>query len=105
MRETDVSELMQQLLLEVTTQRLITRAIVGHMIANSRKPIASVIASLEEAVEKTAPELFPLPGVDPELQAKASLLAKARTEELLANLGAVVAPPRTSGTKRASRAA
>ena len=105
MRDTDVSELLQQLLLEVTTQRLITRAIVGHMIANSRKPIASVIASLEEAVEKTAPELFPLPGVDPELQAKASLLAKARTEELLANLGAVVAPPRAGGTKRASRAA
>ena len=105
MRDTDVSELMQQLLLEMTTQRLITRALIGHMIANSRKPIASVIASLEEAVEKTSPELFPLPGVDPELQAKASLLAKARTEELLANLGAVVAPLRTGGTKRASRAA
>ena len=105
MRDTEVSELLQHLLLEMTTQRLITRALVGHMIANSRKPIASVIASLEEAVEKTAPELFPLPGVDPELQAKASLLAKARTEELLANLGAVVAPLRTGGTKRASRAA
>jgi hypothetical protein len=105
MRDADVSELMQQLLLEVTTQRLITRALVGHLIANSRKPIASVIASLEEAVEKTAPELFPLPGVDPELQAKASLLARARTEELLANLGAVVAPLRGSGAKRASRAA
>ena len=105
MRDTDVSELMQRLLLEVTTQRLITRALVGHLITNSRKPIASIIASLEEAMEKTAPELFPLPGVDPELQAKASLLAKARTEELLANLGAVVAPLRTGGTKRASRAA
>ena len=105
MRDTDVSRLIEQLLIEVTAQRLITRALIGHLMTHSRRPITALIASFEEAMEKTAPDLFPLPDVDTELQAKASALAKARAAAMLANLGAAVAPPRVSGMKRPVRAA
>ena len=85
-------DLAKELLVEVTMQRLISRAIIGMMIANSRKPMSEVIANFAEALDKTAPEMLPLPDVDAELQAKASRLARRRAAALLENLGALVAP-------------
>ncbi len=85
-------DLADELLIEVTTQRLITRAIIGVMLANSRKSMSTVIAEFAEALDKTAPGVVPLPDVDPELQAKASRLARRRAAALLENLGALVAP-------------
>src|SRR5688572_25530543 len=95
----------EELLVELTAQRLITRAIIGHLMANSRKPISLVISSFEEALEKTSPDLMPLPDVDSALQAKASLVAQARARALLDNLGALVVPPRTMRAKKSNRAA
>ena len=97
------AELIEHLLVEVTMQRLVTRAIIGHMLANSRKPIAQIVADLEEAVEKTSPDVVPLPDVDPQLQEKASALARARMAALLDNIGALVARPR-SRMKRSAAA-
>jgi hypothetical protein len=89
-------ELAEQLLIEVTLQRLITRAIIGVMLANSRKSMSRVIAEFAEALDKTAPDVVPLPDVDPEIQAKASRLARRRAAALLENLGALVAPARAT---------
>lgn len=94
--------LAEQLLVELTAQRLITRAIVGAMIANSRKPISTVIAALEEAMEKTSPEMIPLPDVDPVVQAEASRLARRRAIAMLEDLGALVAPLRARKVGRAA---
>ena len=94
--------LAEQLLVELTAHRLITRAIVGAMIANSRKPISTVIANLEEAMEKTSPDVIPLPDVDAAVQAEASLLARRRALAMLEDLGALVAPPRARKAVRAA---
>lgn len=47
------------------------------------------------------PHVIPLPDVEPELQEKASALAKARAAALLDNLGAFVALPRSKSDKAA----
>ena len=104
MRDEDIREVVQQLVIEVTTQRLITRALIGHFVTNSPRSISGLIDSFEEALEKTDPDLLPLPGVSVELQSKASALARARAAALLANLGAVVAPSRPA-TRRPARVA
>jgi hypothetical protein len=105
MRDEDIPGVVQQLLVEMTAQRLITRALIGHLVTHSRRSISGLIESFEEALAKTEPDFFPLPGVDTELQAQASALARTRAEALLANLGAIVAPPRLRGTRRTARAA
>jgi hypothetical protein len=94
MRKMTTDELLEQLLVEVTAQRLVTRAIIGHIVANSPKAIPALIADFEEQMAKTSPDLLRLPDVDSDLQEKASLLAKARAAALLSNLSALVAPPR-----------
>ena len=55
-----------------------------------------VIAEFAEALDKTAPDVVPLPDVDPEIQAKASRLARRRAAALLENLGSLVAPARAT---------
>ncbi len=94
------AELIEQLLVEVTTQRLVTRAIVGQLLANSRKPITQVVADLQEAVDKIA--MIPLEDVAPELQDRASALARRRAAALLDNLGAFVAPPRSVRARKSA---
>jgi predicted nucleic acid-binding protein len=94
------AELIEQLLVEVTTQRLVTRAIVGQLLANSRKPVAQVVADLQEAVDKIA--MIPLEDVEPELQERASELARRRAAALLDNLGAFVAPPRSVRARKSA---
>jgi hypothetical protein len=90
---TKQADVIEQLIIEVTAQRLITRAIIAHMMAHAEKSMAQVMEDLEEAVRKTAPDLLPLPGVEPELQAKASAVIKARAAAMVDGIGALVARP------------
>src|SRR5437868_4517702 len=89
-----IEERIAQLETEVVAQRLITRALLGHMLANSRKPIGDVVRDLEEAAEKASPDLLPLPDVDLALQQAACQVAKKRMTAILGNLGALAARPR-----------
>jgi hypothetical protein len=95
-------DLAKELLVEVTTLRLVLRAVIGVMVANSNKPMSEVVANFAEALDKTEPELLPLPDVDAELQAKASRLAHRRAAALLNDLGALVAPARPLGRRNAA---
>ncbi len=94
------AELIEQLLVEVTTQRLVTRAIVGQLLANSRTPITQVVADLQEAVDKIA--MIPREDVAPELQDRPSAPARRRAAALLDNLGAFVAPPRSVRARKSA---
>jgi hypothetical protein len=86
-------KLLEQLLVEVTVQRLVTRAIITEMVANSTLPIAHLIDSMEESAAMTSPEFFPLSDVDPELQAKASRIAQARAKALFVDFGKAFKAP------------
>ena len=97
---TPTPDLMERMLVELTAQRLITRAIIGHLMSCSDRPIPVVIRAFKEAVAKTSPDHVVLPDVDRALQEKASALAIARADALLAGIGPLVAPLRAAPAKK-----
>ena len=68
-------------------QRLITRSILLYLIQHAEKPIRQIVAVLEQASDRTSIDVLPLRGVAPEVQSRASQLARERGRELLYSLG------------------
>jgi hypothetical protein len=88
-------KLLEQLLVEVTVQRLVTRSIITALVANSSQPIGDLIETIEESAAITSPDFFPLDDVDAGLQARASHIAQDRAKTLFVNFG--------KGLKRSKR--
>jgi hypothetical protein len=79
--------LVEQLLVEVTVQRLVLRSVVVNLIAKSDTPMAGLIDTVAEEAAMTSPDVFPLPDVSADLQRRASAIAIERAQLLLQTFG------------------
>ena len=86
-----LTQRVDELALELTVQRLVTRSLIFYLFhKHERGGLAGIVAEMEKASDRTSTDVLPLPGVDPTLQTKASLLARERGRELLYSLGKVM---------------
>jgi hypothetical protein len=88
-------EMIERLYVEVTAQRLIIRSLLAYIAVTSSRPLSQLITDLQDAAEKTSPDIVPLPDVERGIHEKASALAKERAAQFINDLG-----PLTLGTKQ-----
>lgn len=86
-------ETVENLIIEVTAQRLVIRSLLAYIALTTKQPLAEMIADFQAAAEKTSPDVVPLPDVERELHEKASALAKLRAEQFIQDLGRLTAKP------------
>ena len=80
-------DMMEQLFVEITAQRLIMRSLLAYIAISSRLPLTQLLADLDEAAKKTSPDVVPLPDLDRDIHEKASILARERAAQFLRDLG------------------
>jgi hypothetical protein len=93
-------EMIERLLVEVTAQRLVIRSLLAYLAVTSGRPLSQLLADLQEAADKTSPDVAPLPDVERHIHEKASALAQERATQFVRDLG-----PLTLGPKRNSNRA
>lgn len=88
-------ETVENLIIEVTAQRLVMRSLLAYIALTTKQSLAEMIADFQIAAEKTSPDIVPLPDVERGVHEKASALAKARAEQFIQDLGRLTAklPP------------
>jgi hypothetical protein len=94
MTTSDLEKRLNELELELVTQRLVTRSLILYLLLSGDRSIRGMIEGMSEASRRTSGDVLPLEGVHPELQARASAVAKMRGEQLVFSLGKVLAAER-----------
>jgi hypothetical protein len=79
------------LTLELVAQRLVTRSVILYLLIEGKHSVKEIVEQMEEASDRTSVGVLPLEGIDPEVQRKASELARERGRDLVKSFGKVLA--------------
>jgi hypothetical protein len=87
------SQDIEELRVEIAALRLTLRAVTAFVLMGSDRPMMSTLSDVREVVAKMSPE-YPISDLDLDLHKKAYAVAARRAQELLQNIGSLVAPRR-----------